>query len=168
ELLLPERITQDHAMVFARLVLPRQESPSDLRAHAQQRKEIRGNCGAIKPDGIAEASEVQLLAVRVSSHFHRVQISAHGHQRALRIPVRDGNQAIWLLESQRLKQYPIHQAEDRSVDANAESERDHGHGSEAGVLGQHSHPITQVLPKSSHGLASLRYRRYSLDLPVAD
>ena len=62
------------------------------------------------------------------------------------------DQAVWLRIGQGPQHGGVDQAENCSVRADAECQRQHGHRREAGILGQHVQPVTKLLYQSSHKL----------------
>src|SRR5581483_1009134 len=58
--------------------------------------------------------------------------------------VQNGNQAFWILVCQRAQQNGIHDAEERSVCADSQCERDHGNNGEPGRLQQVPSTIAKI------------------------
>src|SRR5205823_6018106 len=57
-----------------------------------------------------------------------------------------------LVVVERLQQHTIDDTEDSCVGSDAEREREHGHGGEAGILQQHSGAVAEVLKQDSHNV----------------
>ena len=60
----------------------------------------------------------------------------------------DGDEALGLMEWQRLQQHAVHHAEDRSIGADPQREGDGRHSCEARLLPQHARGIAQVLEET--------------------
>ena len=59
----------------------------------------------------------------------------------------DADQALGLMERQRLQQHAVHHAEDRRIGADPQREREGGQRREAGLLPQHARGVAQILPE---------------------
>src|SRR6266702_2727511 len=59
-------------------------------------------------------------------------------------------QAIWVLEWKRPEQHRVDDTENRGVRADAEREREHGHGREAGVLQQLAEGEAEIVHGGCH------------------
>ena len=60
----------------------------------------------------------------------------------------DAKQLLWVLNGERAQQEFVDQAEDRRVGSDADREREHGHGGEAGVFQQLAEGESQVIHSS--------------------
>ena len=58
----------------------------------------------------------------------------------------DEHQVLRVLDGEQSKEEGVHKAEDGGVRPDAERERQHRHGCEAGILGQHPQAVAQILP----------------------
>src|SRR6516225_3372617 len=69
-----------------------------------------------------------------------------------RVGLPESDQTPGVLVGERFEKNGVSYAEHRCVGADPERESQHRDGSEAGVLGQHTQAITQILEKCRHGL----------------
>jgi hypothetical protein len=75
----------------------------------------------------------------------------------VRFALIDRDELLWLWKRQRLQQHTIHNREQRCVRSNAERERHYDHGSEAGVLEEHSNGKQKVLEHNGKSFRSLDF-----------
>ena len=104
-----------------------------------------------------------IFKVRVGKPVAVVALLFDGQKRHLR----------WVVDGEGAEEHPIDHAEERGVGADAESEREHGHSGESGLLAQHPQGKTQFLHHLLHHCvhgSPLRVIRASVrirSLPVA-
>ena len=123
--------------------------------NSQQRKEVRCYCVSIDLFRFTVARKIEVapgksghilengvLRLPIPERCRRWIVSRKSTPRSI-FP--DHHETVRFFEGQRSQQDCIHQAEDRRVSANAEPEREHGHGREAGVLCELAKRVAQIV-----------------------
>jgi hypothetical protein len=158
ELLLPEAVAEDRRRRLpGRDFFLRQEVAAELRTHAEHVEEVLRDlhaAHALRAGGAdqrvlrgvgervvgGQRFEGCVLAAPVEQRVHAR--GAIGHRGAA-VAVLDPNQALGLLERQRLQQHRVDESEHRRAGADAERERGHGDHGEAGRLQQLADGVTE-------------------------
>src|SRR5205085_10082617 len=100
------------------------------------------------PVGGGAREEIGLL--RPISEVEKRDV-AFGNARRRRIFSFNGDDAFGVRERRRTEENAVHQAEDRGVRADAESERENGNRGKTFVLEEHPEAITKILKECVHG-----------------
>ncbi len=147
----PEMIGQDdHGLVH----LCGKKNPSQARG-GQQRKEVGGDDAAEELLGFAAGGERVLVGGEDRDAIERAvgvpEVPEVGNRE-----VRD-HQAVHVAVRQGPQENPAHDREDRRVRADAQGQRQHRHGGEAGAPAEGSQRVSQFAEKSGHGLTSRKF-----------
>ena len=161
---LPNRIAEQNDVVPTRLSFFVKERSSHVRLNAQGGEETGGNVRS----GYALGRSAHAQVEDVASHRRDIREAAAVLDEVVKFGRRDvvavvGNsdarethpddhEAARIPVRQRTEEHAIHHAEDRCVRADAERERQHRNGGEAGVLRQHPYSVPQILEKCRHCL----------------
>ncbi len=159
---LPEAVTQDDNMFSALLILILSETAAQSGLHSQQREEIGRDAGRQEPFGFPIAGEVVVGNAAQDGDVleHRVlrlQVAMVGRRHRQPVKLRrlspERHEPLRLRERQRAQHDGIDDAENRRRGADAEREREHSHGREAGVLEQLAECVTKVVVHSGSGVS---------------
>ena len=131
EPLLPKSMAQDHIVVLAGGVLAGIKGSAEFRSHAQYRKQFCGNECCRKTNRLSVAGEIEFVALGVGGNVHGANLLTQGDECAFRIRPRHVDQLFRFRIWKRGEQNSVHQAENSAVRADAESQGEHGDGSEA-------------------------------------
>ncbi len=156
ESLLPEAVAEHHRAGRALAVFLRQEIASQKWADAEEREEARRNVFAREVLGFAGPGEVEVIAAEGAHIGEGTAFAApieeirvrHRALRELRRGLEDHQQPVRIGIRQRLQKHAVHHAENGRVRPDAQRQRQHRDGGEAGVLAQRAESVAKVLPKA--------------------
>src|SRR5262245_7947764 len=170
EMSLPEVVAQDHDGILPRrAVLFRCESSTEAEARSQFRKEVVGNEHYENPlrfrrlivqqEDITVRGDQSGVGPGVVTEVNVVREGIAPLAPWFRSPVFETNYRVRVFDLQRAQE-DVEDGKDGCVDADAQRQREHDHGGEAGPLAQRSQAIAQVLPKvRSHIAPPVRAHR---------
>ena len=129
---------------------------AQLRFHVQQRKIIRRHVKKADAFGLGRAREVHVPApqrrnVGKNAGAPKILPFRHGHSHVPRAHagkiILDADELVRLRVRQRVQQCRIDDAENRRCRSDAQGNRQHSDGGEAGRLAQHAQTVADVLPE---------------------
>ena len=160
EAALPETLSEQDDLVFARLIFLIGEHAAQNRLKAQHRKQSRGRFAALQTLGAIDAREIEIVGVDGGDFREQLSLFAIvdviGDRGGGRIQadgfvlVLDDDDALRMREGERAQQSGIDHAEDGSVGADAECQRKHGGEGEAGAAAQNPRGVGYVFEQSRH------------------
>ena len=153
----PEAEVEKRDAFASRLVFVCAEEPTERGLHAEHRQQLRRRLAgrdALRLAGVARQvrAVARVVGRDVGCRTQRVaQVPHFGlGNRVLRDalsrkPAPDLHELLRAVEGERTQQHRVDHAEDDGVGADAERQREHGDGGEAGRLGQHANGVSKVL-----------------------
>ena len=137
-----------------RLVLFRLEDAAHERPDSEDVEPLPGDLGRHQPLGARRGKVVETLFIRGGGGREYLPAVAHvgetrdGNDNAREIQLLvfdpDGEHAGRVRHAGRMQKQPVDHAENHGVGADAERERQHRHGREAGILRQHAQTVSKV------------------------
>ena len=155
----PERIGKHHHVIFAGCVFLRKKRTAQFRRNPQHVKEIRGSPAAGNLLRFAVAGQRHIegldnrdIVERVAFALPDAEIRQVGGKRGIGLAqLRDDFahqvKLLRLAIGKRPQQHAVHHRENGGVGADAEREREHRYGGEAGILAQHAQTIANIHEK---------------------